>query len=641
MKKNINLIYWYIFLILFLEVTYRFFIWGKLLDLKLLLVIFFSIPFTFLFYFLSSMCKQIINMIITFIISFLITLIYAAQFIYYQFYKSIFSVFSLTIGTKQVFGEYSGAILEFMIRYWYVLLIMFLPFTILIMYLFKNLKFKRENNKVNLILFAIFITIYVLNIVSLSFMDKGLSSNYRLYNKVHSPMLTINRLGLLTMEKLDIKRYLFGFTEELGLSDELEIIPIIEKEVEYNILDIDFDTLIEKEENPIIKEMHAYFKNSSPSNKNEYTGIFKEKNLIFITAEALDISAIREETTPTLYKMLNSGFVFKNYYQPLYPVSTSDGEYMNLTSLIPKEGVWSFYRSSKIYMPYGIGNIFKNLGYKAYGYHNHTYDYYDRDLSHTNIGLDYIGCGNGLEKRIDCSIWPESDLEMIKSTVEDYVNEENFMAYYMTVSGHLRYNFFNSMAVKNLDKVKNLNYSDSIKAYLATNIELDRAMESLLDTLKSLGKLDDTLIVISPDHYPYGLKVEEINQISNENRNDKFNLYHTSLIMYNPTLETKIIDDYVSSIDILPTIYNLFGIEFDSRLLMGRDIFSDSEKTVILSDRSWMTSKGKYDSITGIFTPFEENITDEYVATINNKVYQKFTMSSYILDRDYYSKIGL
>ena len=85
------------------------------------------------------MCKQIINMIITFIISFLITLIYAAQFIYYQFYKSIFSVFSLTIGTKQVFGEYSGAILEFMIRYWYVLLIMFLPFTILIMYLFKKI----------------------------------------------------------------------------------------------------------------------------------------------------------------------------------------------------------------------------------------------------------------------------------------------------------------------------------------------------------------------------------------------------------------------------------------------------------------------------------------------------------------------
>ena len=448
------------------------------------------------------------------------------------------------------------------------------------------------------------------------------------------------------MEMIDIERYIFGFNEEIyseqiNVNNEEEKVP--EVKIEYNTTDIDFDKLINDETDDKIKSMHVYFKNTAPSNKNEYTGMFKDKNLIFITAEAFDTIAIDEKLTPTLYKIANNSFIFKNYYQPLYPVSTSDGEYMNLNSLIPKEGVWSFKQTSKISMPYGIGNMFNKEGYVSYGFHNHNYNYYDRQKSHKNIGLKYYGCGNGLEKKMNCKHWPNSDKEMIDATTSYYIDKDKFMAYYMTVSGHLNYNFSgNNMAYRNKNKVKNLKYSTAIKAYLATQIELDKSIEKLLQVLEEKGKLNDTLIVIAPDHYPYGLTTKQMNEISTIDRNDKFEKFHTTLIMYNPNIEKTVVDKVISSLDILPTIYNLYGLTFDSRLLMGRDIFSNNEHIVILSDRSWITDKGKYNSVTKEFTSTtNEEIEEDYIDRINMIVNQRYGMSSLIIDNNYYKKIGI
>lgn len=463
----------------------------------------------------------------------------------------------------------------------------------------------------------------------------------RLYKETHAPMITINKVGLLSMEVLDLDRFIFGFEEKLyninKPTDNKEETkkPEETEEIKYNVLDIDFDKLINEEENSMVKSMHEYFKNVTPTKQNEYTGIFKGKNLIYITAEGFDKIAIDESLTPTLYKLANNGFVFENYYQPLFTVSTSDGEYMFLNSLIPKEGVWSFYRSSNIYMPFGVGNVFKREGYSTVNaYHDHTYTYYNRDKSHPNLGFDkYIGCGNGLEELINCKTWPESDVEMINATVDDYINSDNFMTYYMTVSGHLNYTFTgNYISYKNKDLVKNLPYTDHVKAYLAANIELDRAIESLINKLKEKGKLDDTVIVISPDHYPYGLKTSELNEISDTDRSDKFEMFHTSLILYNSEIKENVkVTKYVSSIDVLPTIYNLFGIKYDSRLLMGRDALSDAEGLVILSDRSFINEFGSYNSITGKYTKFKEDVSNDYIEKLNHEVYQRFTMSSLLL----------
>lgn len=656
MKRKLPLLIFYSFLIIYLELVYKSAVLNNVFSINTLTVIVFSIPFILINTLINSLFKEKINRIISIVLSIFITLIYISQYIYFEFYDSIFSIYSIKEGTGQVFGEFFSAILKMVLDNIWVTLLFLLPFLLFIIFGKKIFNYER-NKKASLITSGLSIVSIAICILFVQFYGSGMYSLKRLYKETHAPMITINKVGLLSMEVLDLDRFIFGFEEKLyninKPTDNKEETkkPEETEEIKYNVLDIDFDKLINEEENSMVKSMHEYFKNVTPTKQNEYTGIFKGKNLIYITAEGFDKIAIDESLTPTLYKLANNGFVFENYYQPLFTVSTSDGEYMFLNSLIPKEGVWSFYRSSNIYMPFGIGNVFKREGYSTVNaYHDHTYTYYNRDKSHPNLGFDkYIGCGNGLEELINCKTWPESDVEMINATVDDYINSDNFMTYYMTVSGHLNYTFTgNYISYKNKDLVKDLPYTDHVKAYLAANIELDRAIESLINKLKEKGKLDDTVIVISPDHYPYGLKTSELNEISDTDRSDKFEMFHTSLILYNSEIEENVkVTKYVSSIDVLPTIYNLFGIKYDSRLLMGRDALSDAEGLVILSDRSFINEFGSYNSITGKYTKFKEDVSNDYIEKLNHEVYQRFTMSSLLLYEkngvylDYYRKLGL
>ena len=254
----------------------------------------------------------------------------------------------------------------------------------------------------------------------------------------------------------------------------------------------------------------------------------------------------------------------------------------------------------------------------------------------------YLAVGTGLEDRMDTSNWPNSDYEMVKTTVNDYINNEKFMAYYMTVSGHMNYTKIGNMMVyRNWDQVKDLPYSNKAKGYLAANIELDKAVGELLSRLEQAGKLEDTVIVISGDHYPYGLTLGEINELSTFERDDKFEKFRMPFLIWSGSMKGPIkVEKIGSSLDVLPTVLNLFGAEFDSRLLMGRDILSDSDPIVIFSDRSFITDKGRYNSLTEQFTPNEGVTVEEgYVDKINTIIYKKYQMSRLILENDYYKHV--
>lgn len=626
----------YIFLIeivfniaLFNKITYYFFY-----------ILLFSILTGTIISLITGFLNESVNKITNIVINSVITLIFIAQLIHYRFYQSIFSIYSLINGA-QVFG-FMSAIGKIMLHNTeYIIFLLFPLFFFIVLGL--NISFKKYTKKELLILIGIIPISLLLSILVLN-TDKDKNYNAKdLYYNTHAPTISTQKLGLLTTMRLDLKRAIFGFTDKIMLEDkEIEEVNKSENKKEYNILNIDFDKLIEEEDNDKIRSLHKYFKSVTPTEKNKYSGMFKDKNLIVITAEAFSPIAIDKELTPTLYKMYTEGFSFSNFYTPIFYVSTSDGEYVSLTSLLPKEGVWSFQESSKISLPFVYGNILKNYGYSANAYHNGRYNYYKRNLSHPNMGYKYVGCGNGLEKKINCKIWPQSDLEMINATIDDYIENEKFLAYYMSISGHLNYTYNgNMMATKNRDKVKNLKYSEAIQAYLATNIELDKALESLINSLKEKGKLDDTVIVISADHYPYGLTINEMKERATYINDEKFDIHKNNLIIWNSQIKTPIkIDKYASSLDILPTVLNLLGIEYDSRLLMGTDILSNSEGLVIFNDRSWITKYGKYDAIKGKFTEYinlEEK--QKYIDEINEIVKNKFNASRLILETNYYKYI--
>jgi hypothetical protein len=288
----------------------------------------------------------------------IITIITLAQIVYYNFYDSIFSFFSFTTGTGQVM-QFWKIILDIILRIWYIFVITLIPIILYLIFNNKIFKYNKISKKNLLVNFSVFLLSFIGIILLIKFDGKSIYSTKRLLFETHAPMLTINKTGLLTMEAIDIWRYSFGFEEKIYVDETQNSGKIEEEIIEYNVYDIDFDDLISKTKSEKIINMHKYFKNLEPTEKNKYTGLFKDKNIIFIVAEGLDVIAIDENITPTLYKMANSSYVFTNFYQPLYPVSTSDGEYMALISLIPKEGVWSFEKTSKISMPLGFGTMFK------------------------------------------------------------------------------------------------------------------------------------------------------------------------------------------------------------------------------------------------------------------------------------------
>ena len=638
--KKLNLLIYYILFIVYEELVFSCIIF-KTFPASFGLIILFSIPIAIVLNLITSVFKPKVNKIITYIITIALIIIFGAQIVYYSMYEAIISFFSMMHGGQVT--EFMEVIIDVVLRNWYGILLFIIPLIILIILSKKKvITFEKNSIKQIAIKITSVLIIQLIALLCVNFINTDdMYSNKNLYYNIHVPKVTANRMGLLTTMRLDLQRFIFGFEEKLSV--QTNAIPKEEEKDSYNITYIDFDKLIKNEEDNTIKEMHKYFSSQEASKKNKYTGMFKDKNLIVLVGESFSSLAIREDLTPNLYKLYKEGFQFDNFYTPIFPVSTADGEYITDTSLIPKEGVWSFLRVAGNYMPYSYANVFEKQGYSSNAYHNHTATYYERDKYIETMGYNsYLAVGTGLEDRMDTSNWPNSDYEMVKTTVNDYINNEKFMAYYMTVSGHMNYTKIGNMMVyRNWDQVKDLPYSNKTKGYLAANIELDKAVGELLSRLEQAGKLEDTVIVISGDHYPYGLTLGEINELSTFERDDKFEKFRMPFLIWSGSMKGPIkVEKIGSSLDVLPTVLNLFGAEFDSRLLMGRDILSDSDPIVIFSDRSFITDKGRYNSLTEQFTPNEGvTIEEGYVDKINTIIYKKYQMSRLILENDYYRKI--
>ncbi len=412
-----------------------------------------------------------------------------------------------------------------------------------------------------------------------------------------------------------------------------------EPQTKYNVLNIDFDKLLADDADDVTHQMDAYFKSRKPDAKNEYTGLFEGKNLIYITAESFASFAADPEITPTLYRMIHEGFYFTNFYTPYWEVSTTDGEYVNCVGLIPKSGTYSLKDAVKNYLPFTLGNQFRKLGYKTMAFHNYLGSYYDRNITHPHLGYQFVSMGDGYRKT---DKWPDSDLEMMQETIKDYIDEDKFHVYYMTISGHLPYNFWaNAMAIKNKDLVENLPYEDeAVKAFFACNIELDRALAFLLEELNKRGKAEDTVIVLAADHYPYGLELAQHRMLMKSHVDVTFELYRNSLILFNPSQEPCQVDKICSNMDIVPTLSNLFGLEYDSRLLMGHDIFSDTPPFVVLKSANVITDKLKYRSDTNTAVTLDgQSVSDEEAAKVRKQLQDEVRYSALMLDKDYYRRV--
>lgn len=405
-------------------------------------------------------------------------------------------------------------------------------------------------------------------------------------------------------------------------------------------------------------DIDAYVSALTPSSQNAYTGSFAGKNLILICAEAFSGFLIDPELTPTLYRLSTKGINLNDYYQQSI-AGTTGGEYQLLFGLIPTSGGSSIKEITQNGTHTNMGALLNDKGYFGMAFHNSTYTYYDRHQTHTKLGYSggYMGVGNGLEELISPK-WPASDLELMQETLPMYIDKQPFNAYYMTVSGHSIYTFDkNAMSRENKEAVdtwcakKNLSYTEPVRAYIAANLELEKAVDYLVKTLEEKGIADDTVICIAPDHFPYGLDSDAslgnmpyLSELYGYPVNTYEERDRSRAIIWCGELEDQepiIVDTPTSSVDLLPTLCNLFGVEWDSRLYVGRDVLSDAIPLVFFGNYDWKTDLGHYSSSGNIFTPTDENtvIPEDYVKQICSIVRNRMTFSKSVLSNDYYTHV--
>ena len=572
-----------------------------------------------------------------------------AQSIYYHLFKTFLTAFSLT-KMGMVAGAFGDMAVGEILLNWFPIAMMAVPFGLAVVFRRRLIPEEGPMSRRMGARWALLAAVVQLAAMGIVMCCGGGSMSLRfIYLQAAVPELEVQNFGMLTQNQLELRRVLFGITPEdqslrkgqaLHLyrpaSEPVEVESAEYSSADYHILDIDFDRLIAEETDEDLLQMHTYFSQQVPTAKNEWTGYFQGKNLIWIVAEGFCTLAMDPERTPVLYEMAHSGFVFDHFYTPLWGVSTSDGEYTTTTGLIPKSGVWSYSQSAGNYMPFGFGNQFSQLGYRTMAFHDYLYTYYDRDKSFPNMGYEYYALGHGLELE---EIWPPSDLEMMEEIVPMFVDEEQFMVYCLTVSGHMNYTYEeNAMSRRHWDEVAGLPYSEGPKAYLACQMELELAMESLLTQLEEAGRLDDTVIVLSGDHYPYGLTDEEYSELLGRQVDPNFEIFQNTLILWNAQMEEPVrVEKLCSSLDVMPTLANLFGLEYDSRLMAGRDILSDEPGLVIFSNYSFLTEEGAYNSVLDEFRSWDGSPPDEaYVQSQIAEVQNRVAYSAMILDHDYY-----
>ncbi|MCI7157113.1 MAG: LTA synthase family protein [Solobacterium sp.] len=614
-KENIDILLFSIAL-LFIELLLRLYVGFDLSKQPFVFDLAYIILFDGLLMLLKSKPRKIIEVIFLLIIS-----IYSfAQEIHNNFFSSFFRISKINIlgELPQVAGEV-GAKVDFKSFLIFLVLLIFIT----LIFFFKNVNYSFSYKKQLVIAIS---CIAMFNLVIFG-MNKKLEKEI-----INDGWNNWNNDKYLRETISSSKRYCdrFGVYDYIFNDIKHEI-----KKNENNVLS-----------NEDINEIDAYIEESNiNTNVNKYTGVYKGKNLVLVLAESLNNFPIDEEITPTLYKMASEGFYFDNYYAPLYQGSTSDSEFISQTSMLPSlAGVTCYTYGSNAY-PYGLANLFKNNGYNVESFHSSYASYYNRETFHQSLGFDTF---YGIETlSIPYPPYFQVGLNWIEDSVliNFSLNRTNvgekFYDFIISASGHMPYvyrdeNDYNLNELNNNPRFSGL--SEETKHYLASQMNLDKGLQQLLIDLEDKGILNDTIIAVYGDHYPYGITDDNAKQEVIYSGEYGYEKYRVPFIIYDPSgnTEAQINHTLGSTFDIYPTLCNLFGLDYTNAFVMGDDLLGDNKHEIPFMDGSILTDDFYYNAETGGIDFFDGE-TDNYKEIINS-VKKRFEIGKKVVTGDYYAK---
>lgn len=574
------------------------------------------------------------------------------------------------IGTYMSFNSSSQAykvmdfLLDFLGSINLIYYLLFIPFILLVLYYFVILKILKDkfnkkivqlkhNEKLHVLLRALInisVVLFLSFIYYLTLIAPFMQSRYQfeknidVFKNPDNQSVAVEQFGIPVFFIIDINSFIFpndNANEDVEIKPQPPKKPVIETDFTRKIDDSIWEMVIAKEKNTRLKQLNNYFINREITDKNAYTGLFKDKNLIMIMMESISLLGINEEHFPTLYKLWSEGISFKNFYSPRNSCPTGNNEMTAIVGLytINNSCTANSYRRN-IY-PQALFNIFKASGYYASSYHNYIDQYYYRNDIHLNSGSEKYYNANALKIKVINKEWP-SDLELFEKGLPKFIDQEKFMSLMTTVTAHAQYNVRSTYGDKNFHLFKELNITNSLKRYYSKVYELDLGLKYLLEELTRQEKLDDTVIILFGDHQPYSLGVKQQVDILGEDAGKNKNIEKTPLIIYNSQIQAQEIDDYVSIIDLAPTILNLFDLDYDPRYYVGEDIFNKNVgHRAIFTDGSWQDEVGFFNAANNNFIlndPENEELfyTDEEIMEINTEISLKQKMSNLAIKSNYF-----
>lgn len=645
-RRGLILLFLIIFVfLLYLELVFKLSITSMKIE-NIRQVALFTMAYSFIFFmFFRLLPRKVIKTVAAFlVISF--TFLYFSQDIYFRILNSFFS-FDLA-GDAHKAAAFSSRIYR---NLTYVHLLYLLPIVITILLL---VKFKKRTIPKKLFFYGSlfeFGQVFVVSILLFTTIVHTLPkkpenyvqspyiyAEYDFYSKVPSAYQTINKFGMITYFQRDI---INKFREK---PDSLTV----------------FEEIYEYGQNRVEHIANPFYQGKFEQVKLTVDGKVKYKpmNFIFIMAESFDTFAIDPLLTPNIYQMQQNSWNFTNFYAPLYYRNTADTEFMSQTGFYTSRNTpltMSTYQDN--YFPYTLPRLFKDKGYGTYSFHNYTDYFYPRSMFHPKtLGYDeyYDAVSFGMIEAprgvITRHQW-QSDYELMEKSLDILLTKkEPFFSYILTVAGHMNYDDSHPIARMHIDTIidlyesadRDLPENDEFLYYHAANWDLDLAIGLLLSTLEEEGLLENTVIMLFGDHYAYGIDKEDISAYdeskSEENELGDLRFQRVPMMIYHPGLQYSEFNEVFASIDIMPTVANLFNLDLDYHYVFGKDIFSNQKRAVYFSNGSILTDDFFFDSINEEFFIFDEESEltyGELEAMYGEYLYRQL-INEQILEIDYF-----
>lgn len=554
----------------------------------------------------------------------------------------------ISFNTSSQFGAVTDYIFDFLMSFKLIYYVIFTPFIFAFLD-YVVLERKREYHKFNFNLKSLVLIpcIAILGLMyygtlNLKFMQNGfqIKSNKELFRSPDVPTVAVNQFGTVIFGLLDFKSFLmpvdgdntvfkidnFGHNKEEIVTREVS--PYLEE-------------IAKNDTNKKYQSLNNYFSSQNVTDYNEYTGMFEGKNVIVILMESVNEAIINEEYFPNFTKLYQNGWSWKNHYSPRNSCATGNNEFSAMTSLysIYNTCTSNVYKNNTYFE--AIFNLFNNKGYDTTSMHDFVEWYYKRDVIHPNMGSGKFYNSKALDIKTAnyYGEWP-SDEEFFDKGLDIILNNDSdkpFMTWFTTVTSHQPYSSSSTYGDLYKDYFKDLGYSTTVSRYLSKLKVVDNAVGIMIDKLEKANKLDDTVIVMLADHYPYGLNKSQVAEIVDHDLTD-YEIEKTPFVIYNSSMSPKVFDEYTSYINMLPTLANLMNLDYDPRLYMGTDLLSDDyESRVVFADGSWKNENAYYNASTSKIKYYGDvTYTAEEIQKINAEISLKISMSSTAVKSNYF-----